>query len=562
MITRITIKNFKKLDETEIELSSAVVFVGPNNSGKTSALQAITLWDIGLRKWSENRKTSKAKIRTGVAINRKDLFTIPIPSAKQLWKDLGVREVKRTDGKQTTDNINIEIDVEGFSGGVKWRLGFEFIFANSESFYCRLINPENKKLQENINAALSERIGLLPPMSGLTSEEDKVEMGTINSRIGEGKTADVLRNLCWYVLTEKQRKWDDLTVIIKQLFGIELKKPEFDKGTGKIAMTYIENGKEFDLSNGGRGFHQILLLFSYIYSHEDTVLLIDEPDAHLEVLRQKQVFDILTDKVKRENSQVIIATHSVAVLNEAAEKSDIVAFIGKPHIVNNRAQLVKSLTTIGFDQYLLAEQEGWVLYLEGSTDLAILKSFAKVLKHPVLPYLEKPFVKYIANLPKEAEEHFYGLREGIKHLKGIALFDRVAGELQQNDLIETMWERREIENYLPVPEVIERYASQPAEDLFSRHNPELMKKIIKDEIPPAALKNKAHSWWINTKMSDEFLDKVFERYFKERNMPNLMTKRDYNILASFSLPDELNQEITEKLNIIYKIAKPKTGRSE
>jgi len=555
MITNIIIENFKKLDKTNLDLSSAVVFVGPNNSGKTSALQAMTLWGVGLRKWAEVKKTSKAKKRPGVAINRKELLTIPIPSAKQLWKDLGTREVKKINGRQDTKNINISIKVEGFSNGVKWNLGFEFVFANPESFYCKLLNPTMKNLQQNIEAALDERIGLLPPMSGLTSEEDKVEMGTINSRIGEGKTADILRNLCWYVSTGRENKWEKLTALVKQLFGVELRKPEFDKSTGKITMTYIEDGKEFDLSNGGRGFHQILLLFSYIYSHENTVLLIDEPDAHLEILRQKEIFDILTREAKKENSQVIIATHSTTVLQEAAEKSDIVAFIGQPHIVNNSSQLAKSLTTIGFDQYLLAEQERWVLYLEGSTDLAILQSFAKVLNHPVSQYLEKPFVKYITNLPNEAREHFYGLREGIKDLKGVALFDNVATELQQNDLIEMMWKRREIENYLPIPEVIECYVSQPAEDLFSQHDAPLMKKIVEDEIPPAALKDKTHSWWTKTKISDEFLDKIFERYFKERSMPNLMRKRDYYILASLSHPDELDQEIKEKLDIIYEIAK-------
>ena len=134
------------------------------------------------------------------------------------------------------------------------------------------------------------------------------------------------------------------------------------------------------------------------------------------------------------------------------------------------------------------------------------------------------------------------------------IIDNVATELQQNDLIEMMWARNEIENYLPIPEVIERYASQPPEDLFSQHNPELMKKIIEEEIPSAALKNKAHPRWIDNKISDE-LDRVFERYFKERSMPNLMRKRDYYILASLSHPDELDQEIKEKLDIIYEIAK-------
>jgi len=38
MLTKIIITNFKRLANAEIELGNAVVFVGPNNSGKTTAL--------------------------------------------------------------------------------------------------------------------------------------------------------------------------------------------------------------------------------------------------------------------------------------------------------------------------------------------------------------------------------------------------------------------------------------------------------------------------------------------------------------------------------------------
>ena len=43
MLTKLRIRNFKRFNEVEIELGSPVVFVGPNNSGKTSALQALAL---------------------------------------------------------------------------------------------------------------------------------------------------------------------------------------------------------------------------------------------------------------------------------------------------------------------------------------------------------------------------------------------------------------------------------------------------------------------------------------------------------------------------------------
>ncbi|MXW94390.1 MAG: ATP-binding protein [Acidimicrobiaceae bacterium] len=49
MLTKLRIRNFKKFPEVEIELGSPVVFVGPNNSGKTSAMQALALWEVGLR---------------------------------------------------------------------------------------------------------------------------------------------------------------------------------------------------------------------------------------------------------------------------------------------------------------------------------------------------------------------------------------------------------------------------------------------------------------------------------------------------------------------------------
>ncbi|MBM4028505.1 MAG: ATP-binding protein, partial [Planctomycetes bacterium] len=55
MLTRVVIRKFKRFSHVDIELGNPVVFVGPNNSGKTSALQALALWDIGLRRWTEKR---------------------------------------------------------------------------------------------------------------------------------------------------------------------------------------------------------------------------------------------------------------------------------------------------------------------------------------------------------------------------------------------------------------------------------------------------------------------------------------------------------------------------
>ena len=122
----------------------------------------------------------------------------------------------------------------------------------------------------------------------------------------------------------------------------------------------------------------------------------------------------------------------------------------KPHRIDNRkSQVLKSLRDIGFEQYYQAEDTGWALYLENSTDLAVLQAFARVLNHEAQKYLERPFVKYVeTNLPQKARDHFFGLQEAKRDLVGIAIFDRLDTELQSvNGLTEMMWRRREIENY-------------------------------------------------------------------------------------------------------------------
>ena len=138
MLTKLTIHNFKRFSDVEIELGNPVAFIGPNNSGKTSAMQALALWDIGLKRWNEKRSGKSApERRPGVTVNRRDLVSIPVPNARLLWRDIHVRDVFRCSGKQRTQNVRIDVIVEGVSEGRSWTCGLEFDYANEESFYCR-----------------------------------------------------------------------------------------------------------------------------------------------------------------------------------------------------------------------------------------------------------------------------------------------------------------------------------------------------------------------------------------------------------------------------------------
>jgi len=140
MLTKLIINNFKKFDTVEIELGSPVVFIGPNNSGKTTALQALSLWEIAYNKWIDKRgsdkKTAPSK-RPGITINRKDLISLPIPVSNLLWKDKHTHISIKEEEQTGTENVFIDIIVEGKDIKNTWKCGFELYYANEESFYCR-----------------------------------------------------------------------------------------------------------------------------------------------------------------------------------------------------------------------------------------------------------------------------------------------------------------------------------------------------------------------------------------------------------------------------------------
>jgi len=572
MLTRLRVRNFKRL-EMNVELGRSVVFIGPNNSGKTTALQALTLWELGLHRWLAKRGgKARAEKRPGVAINRRDLISVPVPSADLLWKDLHVRSVKSVNGKtEGTRNIRIDVTVEGITEGTPWSCGLEFDYLNKESFGCRPIrqtgfeeHPVNAaKFTDIPNAAGDVKVAYLPPMSGLAATEPKWEPGRINVLVGEGQTAQVLRNLCFQIYEKDagHETWKELCGRIQSLFGVKLQPPKHFAERGEITMEYEETkGVRLDLSASGRGLQQTLLLLTHLYANPKTVLLLDEPDAHLEILRQRQIYQILTEAADKQGAQVIAASHSEVVLNEAATRGQVIAFVGEPHLLTDRgSQVLKALSEIGFDQYYEAQQTGWVLYLEDATDLAILREFAKVLDHAAQKHLERPFVRYVGNQPNKARDHFYGLREAKPDLVGIAIFDRLDKILEENTpLRELMWMRREIENYFCTEEVLLAFAAHEQPDdlvlLGPAHRSPAMQKSIQEVSKALEKLDKPGPWSPDIKASDEFLGALFKDFSEQLNLPLVLRKSEYCDLVRFLPRDKVDAEVIKKLDALVEVA--------
>ncbi len=557
MLTSISARNFKQFEDITVNLDDVVVFVGPNDSGKTTALQTLSLWELGLRRWRERWgmvPTSDIQ-RPGVSINRLDLFSVPVNHANQLWRGLRTREANRQNGG--TSNVRIEIEVHGRSRtGTVWACGFEFDYANAESFYCRPLRTSlDGQSRKPVPAeAFEERVAFLPPMSGLSSSEAMLQPGTVNVLLGQGRTAEVLRNLCFQVFIDQREGWNDMLERMRQLFGATILDPQYNPERGEITLRYKDArmpNLELDLSSSGRGFQQTLLLTAYMLLHPNSVVMLDEPDAHLEILRQRQIYQAITETAAQQSSQLLIATHSEIVLNEAGDRHAVTAFVGAPHRMDGRtSQVFKALAEIGFENYLQAAQQGWVLYLEGSTDLAVLRAFAGQLGHRAETVLERAFVHYVGNQPMQARRHFYGLREACPDLRGFALFDRLNLPDGSSEVLgEYSWQKREIENYLCSRDLLLRWVETQF-PLFVQS----MKDAISEVENARRILGQTSPWDRDTKVSEDFLVPLFRSFYEKTGMSGQVSKSDYHFLVSHMESVDIDPEVITVLDSIVDVA--------
>lgn len=563
MITKLSVRNFKRLDFDDLEFGQNVVLIGPNNSGKTSVLQALTLWETGLRAWLEKRgEKPKAEKRLGITMNRQAALAVPVPEASLLWKDRHVSETQRANGEPNHRKVRIDIAVEGVTDGEAWSCGLEFDYTNEESFSCRPLrlpgqgDRQIKECEFSVvpPSAASLKFAYLPAMSGLSDREFLKQPEEIAFHIGTGQTAQVLRNICYQLSTADAEGWAKVSHAIEVMFGAVLQTPERTQ-RAEILMGYTEHKSDvrLDISSAGRGLQQTLLLLAYMHSNPGSVLLLDEPDAHLEILRQREVFRIISEQAASLNSQVIAASHSEVVLGEAAATGQVIAFVGKPHTLNKGpSHIIKALADLGWDQYYQAERKRWVLYLEDATDLAILRAFAEKLgDQRAIEALREPFVHYVAtNLPQRARDHFYGLREAVADLRGYALFDRLEKQLQQGGgLVETMWKKREIENYLCQESALLRFAEEQYDegDLFREQSRNLMREAIAEVSGALATLDRPPAWSDDIKASDDFLDVVMKKFYQKRQLPLLTRKAHYHQIVAFMEPQDVAEEVRQKL---------------
>jgi hypothetical protein len=478
MITRLTLRNFKSVGEQTYGFTQFDLLVGRNNSGKSTVLQALAIWQFCVDEFHRSKRTGSK----GIQVVLPNFTALPVPEFNLLWKDKTDRHWPSVNGSRKQEYILIGIRVE-------WRrvtgetdsFGVELRYHSPQTIYA-IPSDGWATFRACDQQDDLPRIAYVPPFSGLEPSEKWLDVSPIRQQIGKGQPGSVLRNLLLRVCPSPARgqdgriskgysqpaDWQELAAVIERWFSVKIREPQYDSAKDVyITVDYRESDKDYDIIAGGSGFHQALTLLAFLYGYRPTTILMDEPDAHLHVNLQREILDYFKRKSIARNTQFLIATHAEEFAR-GVDASQIVSMLSHvPKRIQSAPDVLRAMSEVSNDEIARLMTSPYILYVEGESDERILRAWADQCN--VHTGMDKFCFKSMGGGSKEdmktrANEHFAALQQIIPEVKRLMLFDyddsKSAFHPPPDNLALAEWKRKNIENYMLVPDAWKRAALQ------------------------------------------------------------------------------------------------------
>ena len=375
MIARIKIENFKGIKYCEIsDLGKVNVFVGRNNSGKSSILDALCLMRSAFNPMLFNEPVPHLLLRRK-AIER-SLYAL-----RNFWYNY-----------DTAQNIKFGLE---FKSGEK--LNIEMSFRTDYQFQMLFEDPLGKlgKLIDGKYFGSIER--------GLGSDSLSVR-GNINIAYIYPHLNTFLSEI---VLIDDYlaRKLEVLEMIVadriyKQGYGKRLAEKlnevynleaetliyiPVPSAPQKFRLSVTTKDLYLHIDDMGDGTKYAMVILFLCYLLKDTAFLVEEVESHQHSGAIKKFIPKLVEIANQQNVQLFLTTHSIEVLNvlsQLPEEYDINLFyienkngyIDVRHLGRNVD--FKILLDLGVDPRFLEAYKKFII-VEGDTDIQFLKSLFK-----------------------------------------------------------------------------------------------------------------------------------------------------------------------------------------
>lgn len=294
MINKIEIDKFKGIEKIEIDnLNKINIFVGANNSKKTTVLEAISLFNINdvenLRRILSGRKYIGYEEILNSFFYNLNTFEDPII---MLFEKENKRELKISCEKKVMEVSFSEKEIfNGESSNINQKSIYKFLLNNKPSIEIKVEN--NSIGFSSLNNVKESNIVYIPT----------------NREIS--KLADNIRKL------QNYKKIDELTEILK-CYDKNLQKIYVDGYNIFVDLDNVD--KSLSIGTMGEGFISSLIIISNLLvaggNNKEVIILIDEIENGLYRTALKKLIGTILKLIKEYNIQLFITTHSEEFLKE------------------------------------------------------------------------------------------------------------------------------------------------------------------------------------------------------------------------------------------------------
>ncbi len=308
-------------------------------------------------------------------------------------------------------------------------------------------------------------------------------------------------------------RWQSFRELLAEIFpDVTLHAPAFDQQVDRYiraeysasvdeaaARSQVATAKgsrapkseRFDLFAAGAGFHQFVQILGGFFSERATTILLDEPDAHLFSRLQSRLYDVLM-KLVDQGRQVISASHSPELI-AAARPSSIISFAnGTPRRLRVRADAAGTARALGaFENVglLLIDAHERVVVVEDGSDEFILKGWLERVLSAERAKLVANRLVFLHAHGRPAPDRVQQMLETLQRafaperrlqVRAFVVADRDYRLDQELDAEKKqlggqafkaqtwhVWKRAEIENYLLVSGVLERFIARQLDERFA-----------------------------------------------------------------------------------------------
>lgn len=458
-ITSVRFKNFKALRSYSVSLQHMNVLVGPNNSGKSTVLSAFRVLEQALRR-ARSRSASRVRTHTGKMSWGHNIPISNIPISLE----------------------NVHSDYADSDSSIEFRYSrYNKIFLlfpadGGVTMYWETM----QKLPTTPGAfqkAFPDKVQTIPVLGPVEQREPIVTDETVRRAAGTPVASRHFRNY-WRKNPEGFERFQRL--VESTWSGMSIRKPERpDVLEDRLTMFVSENRIDRELYWAGLGFQIWCQLLTHISRcSESDLLVVDEPEVYLHPEVQRQLLGILRDV----HPDIVLATHSVEILGEA-DPSEILLvdkFRQSARRLRDVEGVQQALDNIGSVQNLTLTElarNRRMLFLEGLRDYKIVRRFAGILGLSALAAGSGVTLFESGGFDSwsRIQALAWGFRDTLKAELSIGVvFDRdyrcedelaqLKGQLEKEVDFVHFHKRKEIENYLLFPAVLERAAKRAIEE--------------------------------------------------------------------------------------------------